>query len=146
MIQFTQIIVTLAAGLFTGAAIYINLAEHPARMECGTELAVTVFGPSYKRAARMQVFLIIVSTLGGLAAWLISGRLLWLIGAILIGAVIPFTLIAMMPTNKKLLDPTLDRKASSIDELLTSWGKLHAVRSLLGLAATLTFLYLNSGT
>jgi len=46
-----QFIAVLAATLFTGAAIYINVAEHPARMECGTVVAATVFGPSYRRAA-----------------------------------------------------------------------------------------------
>jgi hypothetical protein len=45
-----QFIAVLAATLFTGAAIYISLAEHPARMECGTAVAATVFGPSYRRA------------------------------------------------------------------------------------------------
>jgi hypothetical protein len=50
-----QFVAVLAAVLFTGAALYINLVEHPSRMECGTQLAATVFGPSYRRAAVMQV-------------------------------------------------------------------------------------------
>lgn len=50
-----QLVAILASTLFTGAAIYINLVEHPARMECGTALAATVFGPNYRRAAVMQV-------------------------------------------------------------------------------------------
>lgn len=40
-----EMLSTLSAGLFAGAAIYINLAEHPARMECGTEVAVSEFAP-----------------------------------------------------------------------------------------------------
>ncbi len=48
---------TLASSLFTGAAIYINLVEHPARMEAGTQLALTEFAPSYRRATVMQVAL-----------------------------------------------------------------------------------------
>ncbi|HWP91979.1 MAG TPA: hypothetical protein VNN20_07270 [Thermodesulfobacteriota bacterium] len=51
-----QFLAVLTAVLFTGAAIYINLVEHPARMECETELATTVFGPSYKRAAGCRSF------------------------------------------------------------------------------------------
>jgi hypothetical protein len=52
-----ELVATLCAGLFAGAAIYITLVEHPARLECGTDLAVTEFGPSYRRAAIMQASL-----------------------------------------------------------------------------------------
>jgi hypothetical protein len=44
-----EFVSVLAATLFGGAAIYITLVEHPARMVCGTQLAATVFGPSYRR-------------------------------------------------------------------------------------------------
>jgi hypothetical protein len=64
-----QFVAILSATLFTGAAIYISLAEHPARMECGTELAATVFGPSYRRAAVLQVILTLTATIAGLGAW-----------------------------------------------------------------------------
>jgi hypothetical protein len=45
-----ELLATLCAGLFAGAAIYITFVEHPARLECGTELAATEFAPSYRRA------------------------------------------------------------------------------------------------
>jgi len=35
-----SLLATVCAGLFSGAAIYVNLVEHPARLSCGTELAV----------------------------------------------------------------------------------------------------------
>ena len=128
--------------LFTGAAIYINVAEHPARMECGTELAATVFGPSYRRAAPMQVALALAAAAAGLLLWWIEGRVLWLVGALVIFAVIPFTLIAIMPTNRQLLDPGLDRSSEATRHLLRRWGTLHAVRSVLSLAASCIFLSL----
>src|SRR5882672_7166549 len=31
---------TLATALFTGAAVYITLVEHPARLQCASEIAV----------------------------------------------------------------------------------------------------------
>ena len=46
-----EMLSTLLAGLFAGAATYINLVEHSARMECGDSLAVTQFAPSYRRAS-----------------------------------------------------------------------------------------------
>ena len=138
--QAFQFVAILAATLFSGAAIYINLAEHPARMECGTEVATTVFGPSYRRAAVMQVILALSATIAGLGEWLMGARLAWLVGAILVFAVVPFTLIAIMPINKQLLDPGLDRTSESTHRLLQQWGRLHAIRSILALLASIIFL------
>jgi hypothetical protein len=132
----------LAATLFSGAAIYVSLVEHPARMECGTELAATVFGPSYRRAAVLQAILALAATIAGIGAWLLDGRLAWFGGALLIFAVVPLTLIAIGPTNKRLLDPKLDRTSDAARRLLLRWAKLHALRSILGLAASVVFLLL----
>jgi uncharacterized membrane protein len=135
---------TICAGLFSGAALYITLVEHPARMECGTVLAATVFGPSYRRAAVMQALLAAISFVAAVGAWLKSSALVstltWLLGGALIVAVIPFTLIVILPTNKKLLDPSLDRSSETARQLLTRWGRLHAVRTVLGVAAFAVFL------
>jgi uncharacterized membrane protein len=135
--EFTAI---LSAALFAGAALYINIAEHPARMECGTELAASVFGPSYKRAAVMQVTLASAATLSAFVSWSFTGSPLWIVGALLIFGVIPFTLIVILPTNNRLLAPTLDRKAASTRQLLVRWGRLHAVRTIASLVATVLFL------
>ena len=135
-------ITTLSAGLFAGAAIYLNLVEHPARMECGTELAVTEFAPSYRRATIMQVALSVVGFLSATAVWLMGGSLWWLIGGVIFIAVIPFTLIVIFPTNKKLLDSSLDKSSELASKLLIQWGRLHAVRSILSLVAFLIFIIL----
>ena len=135
-------IATLSAGLFAGAAIYLNLVEHPARMECGTELAVTEFAPSYRRATVMQVALAVVGFLSAAAVWLMGASVWWLIGGVVFIAVIPFTLIVIFPTNKKLLDSSLDKSSELASELLIRWGRLHAVRSILSLIAFVIFIIL----
>jgi hypothetical protein len=137
-----QFVAILTATLFSGAAIYVNLVEHPARMECGTELAASVFGPSYRRAAVMQAMLALAATIAGIGAWFMDARLPWLIGSLLIFIVVPFTRIAIRPINKQLLDPALDRTSESARRLLQRWGWLHAVRSILALAASVVFLSL----
>jgi uncharacterized membrane protein len=137
-----EFITVLASTLFAGAAIYINVAEHPARMECGTELAATVFGPSYRRAAVMQVSLALIAAIAGLLCWWMNGRILWLVGALMILSVIPFTFFAIMPTNRQLLDPGLDRTSEATRRLLERWGTLHAVRSIISLLASSIFLLL----
>jgi Domain of unknown function (DUF1772) len=105
MLEVAQFLATLCCTLFAGAAVYINLVEHPARMGCDTKTAATVWAPSYKRATLVQASLAIVSFLAGALAWLLGGGILWLVGAVLIGLVVPFTFIAIIPTNHQLLAP-----------------------------------------
>jgi len=134
-----QVVATVAAGLFAGAAIYINVAEHPARLECGVSLAATVFGPSYRRASIMQATLALIGTVAGLLAWRVGAGFPWLIGSTLLFLVVPFTFVAIMGTNKRLLDPGLDRGSQEAQVLLVKWGRLHAVRSLAGGVSFLVF-------
>ena len=141
--MFLETIATLAAGLFAGAAIFINLVEHPARMEGGTAAALKEWRPSYKKATLMQAPLAAVGFLSASAAWLMGAEIWWLVGGVLLGSVIPFTLFVITPTtNDKLLDPTVDEDATSTHKLLVNWGRLHAVRSVLSLAAFLIFMLL----
>ena len=135
-----ELLAILSAGLFTGAAIYINLVEHPARMQCGTALAVTQFGPSYHRAAVLQAPLAAVGSGCAATAWLLGAGLLWLSGGLFLVAVIPFSLLVIFPTNKQLLDPALEKDSQRARQLLTRWGRLHAVRSVLSLIAFVIFL------
>ena len=144
MESILQIVATLSAGLFAGAALYITLVEHPARMQCGTGLAVTEFGPSYKRATVMQAPLAAVGFLSGTAAWLIGAHFLWAAGGIVLGSVIPLTLIVIAPTNKQLLDPALDKDSALAQRLLLRWGRLHALRTILSGVAFVIFLILKS--
>lgn len=140
MIELLQFIAIFAATSFTAIAIYISVAEHPARMECGPELASLVFGPSYRRAARLQASLALIATAAGAALYFLVGGYSWLVGAVLIFSVVPITVLVIFPTNHKLLDPDLDRTSPATYELLRTWGRLHGVRSILSLAAALLFL------
>jgi len=128
--------------IFAGAAIYINIAEHPARLECGTELAATVFPPSYNKASVMQALLALISAISACIVWYLGGSILWLAGAALIFSVIPFTVIIIMPTNLKLKSPDLDKTAASTQAMLELWGKLHFVRTVASLIASAIFLYI----
>src|SRR5687768_2892581 len=134
------ILATLATGLFAGAAVYINLVEHPARVSCGTDTAVREFVPSYQRASVMQASLAIVGvTCGLIAGWRQQDGML-IVAALLIGAVVPFTLVIIAPTNKQLLSPALDRQGPLAAALLRRWAALHAVRSILSAIAFAMFV------
>jgi Domain of unknown function (DUF1772) len=90
----------------------------------------------------MQPSLAALGLASSIAAWLAGASFLWVVGGVLLGAVIPFTLIVILPTNQRLLSPMLDRRTAETERLLARWGRLHSVRSVLSSAALLLVLYL----
>ncbi|HWZ56914.1 MAG TPA: DUF1772 domain-containing protein [Verrucomicrobiae bacterium] len=135
-----QMVATLATGIFCGAAVYVNLVEHPARISCGVPLAVTEWRPSYKRGTLMQAPLALIGSLSALAVWWFQGGAAWLIGGVLLLLIVPFTLVVIFPTNKRLESQELDLHSEEASRLLQQWGRLHAIRSILSGVAFLAFL------
>ena len=135
------ILATICAGLFAGGAVFVSFVEHPARLACGTTVAITEFAPSYKRASIMQATLASLGLLVAVGAWLLTLDGWLLFGGLVLGANIPFTLIVIMPTNHRLLSPSLDKSSMEAGELLQTWGRLHAVRTALGVVAFLIFVW-----
>jgi len=145
MSPLLEILATLAAGLFTGAALYVTAVEHPARTSCGSVLAITEFRPSYERGSVMQASLALIGALAAMVRWGLGGQLGWLLGGRLLGAVVPFTLIVILPTTELLLDRSLDLNSSESATLLKRWGRLHAVRTAVSLVAFVAFVFLLTG-
>ena len=136
----TNIIALLSASLFAGAALYISLVEHPARLSLADAPLLAQWQPSYKKALPIQAGLAILGGIAGLAAAGASGESLYLVGALLMLANWPFTYFAIMPTNRKLLGMVPERDAGAESRsMLLFWGTRHHVRSALGTAATLAF-------
>jgi Domain of unknown function (DUF1772) len=142
MLLLLQFIAIISAALFAGAALYINVAEHPARMELDARFAAAQWAPSYRRATWMQAPLALLSLVAGLGSWLLGGGFGWAIAALLIGAVVPFTFIGIMPTNRALLAPGRDLAGTETRALLERWAKLHAVRTVLSFVATVLYVSL----
>jgi uncharacterized membrane protein len=118
-----------------------DLVEHRARMELRPAAAIAEFIPSYRRAARLQATLAIVGTVTALVAWWLSREALWLIGGLLLFAVVPITFIVIFPTNKQLQATSLDRSSPEATALLRRWGQLHAIRTVLSLVAFTIFVW-----
>jgi Domain of unknown function (DUF1772) len=145
MLHALEAVATLSAALFAGAAMYINVVEHPARMRLETGSAARQWAPSYQRATWMQAPLAVIGFLAGAAAWLLGGGTGWLVAAVFLGAVVPFTLIVIMPTNHRLLAPGRDLASAETRALLETWARLHAVRTALSLLAAVLFIILLTG-
>ena len=128
------------AALFTGAAFYVNFAEQPARLELKDRPLLAEWKPSYKRGAVMQASLAMIAFVLGAAAWWQTGVLAFLIGALLVLAPWPWTLLVIKPVNDALMATALDKAGPKTRDLLVTWNKLHAVRTALGALAVMTFL------
>jgi hypothetical protein len=136
---FFAISALLAATLFAGAALYISLVEHPARLVLDDRALLAQWQPSYKRALPIQAGLAIAGGIAGLIAGYGLGGWSWIAGGFLMLANWPFTLLIIMPVNKRLQAMRPDQADEECRQLLLRWGGLHNVRSALGAMAMLLY-------
>lgn len=130
---------TIAAA-FSGAALYINVVEQPARISLDDRALLTEWKPAYARGTAMQASLAIVGFALGLAAWRFEHEPLAAIGAILILLPWPITLVLINPTNTRLKHTPESEANAETRALILKWGRLHAFRTAAGIAACGVFL------
>jgi hypothetical protein len=128
-----QFVAVMCSALFAGAALYVSIIEHPARMSAGISIALQEFRPSYRRAAVFQVSMAVIAFVCSFALSLFTSRWIWFLGGGMTGLMLPFTLIFMMPTNRILLDAASPLAESDAQNLLDRWGRLHLIRTIAGM-------------
>lgn len=129
----------VVAAAFAAAAIYVSACEHPARLQLDDRAMLTQWKPSYKHGAIMQASLSMIGTILGLIAWWQSRNTLWLVGSVSLIAPWPFTLLVIKPTNDTLLATDPAQAGPQSRALIEKWGRLHAVRTALGVLAAVLF-------
>lgn len=132
---------TVVCALFAGAAVYVNVAEQPARLALADGPMLAQWQASYPRAASMQASLAIVGGVLAIIAYVMLSDWRWLLAAVLIVANWPYTLICIKPTNDALKRMQPSTAASDARRAVETWGKLHAGRSGLGAAAVLACIW-----
>jgi hypothetical protein len=137
----SQQLALVTTAIFAGAAIYITIAEQPARLQLDPGALLTQWKLSYARGLIMQFSLVIVSGVLGVLAYFGTWDWRWLLGAVIMLANWPYTLGVILPVNKRLEATPPGSANAKTRGLVETWGKLHAVRSALGLAATLVYLW-----
>jgi hypothetical protein len=129
------------AAVFVGAAVFVNVAEQPARLALDDRAMLLEWQRSYSRAAPMQGGLAMLSALlGFVAAWQMRDWR-WAAGAVAILANWPYTLLVIKPTNDRLHGITAERSGAEARRMVVSWGTLHAGRSALGIVAVLFYVW-----
>lgn len=124
------------AAAFTGAAIYVSFVEHPARMGLSPNAALAEWQPAYKRGAAMQGALAMLGFFLAAGAAALEPDPLTVAGAAFMIAPWPWTLLVIMKLNNEMLAMDPDNAPADIHLKLARWNRLHAVRTVLGLAAT----------
>jgi hypothetical protein len=133
------------AALFSGAALYISLVEHPARLELADGPLLMQWQPSYKRALPIQSGLAVAGGAAGLTVGYLSADWKWFAGSALLLTNWPFTLLVIMPVNKPLMAMKEREAGAGSRAMLVQWGKLHNIRSVLGAASMLLFAWALAG-
>ena len=131
----------IAAAAFAGAAIYVNVAEQPARLVLDNRAMLAQWKRSYDNASVMQAGLALVACALGVIAFFLSHDWRWLLGALLVLAPWPWTIFVIMPVNRRLKGTAPDAAQSDTRAAVEHWGRLHAGRSAFGIAATLVYLW-----
>ena len=114
------LVALVTAASFAGAALYINVAEQPARLALNDRSLLRQWKRSYDRAAIMQASLALISAMLGLVAFWQNRDWRWVAGALIILANWPYTLLVIRPTNN-LLQAVADSDASPSTRTLIEW-------------------------
>ena len=131
----------VTAAAFTGAAFYVNFAEQHARLQIDDRALLAEWKPSYRRGFIMQASLAIISGVLGLLTLFLSYDWRWPLGAVFILANWPYTLFIIMPTNKSLEGTPVESADAATRGLIEQWGRLHAVRTALGMVAVAAYFW-----
>jgi hypothetical protein len=134
--DYARFLLTLSSGLFAGIATGITLVEVPARneIENGKD-RLTEWRESFLRAAKIQASLSVISGCIGIPMGIYARDILMFTSGTIMLAMMPYTLIWLMPVNYRLLDTTIDPSSQECLDLQEKWARLHLVRTISGICA-----------
>jgi Domain of unknown function (DUF1772) len=135
------ILALIVASMFTGAAIYVSFVEHPARSVLEVSAQLEAWKPSYARSSAMRASLALIGFGFGVAACWKTRDTRWLGGAWLLVASWLFTLVMLRPTNNVLRALYPGEASLESRALLERWGRLHAARTVFGVASVALFAW-----
>ena len=136
---FGELALVIAA-LFCGAALYIGVAEQPARLKLDDRALLMEWKTAYRRGYAMQAPLAVLGFALGALAWYETKELAFLLGALIMIANWPWTLLVIKRVNDPLMGTAPENASSASRALILKWNALHSVRTVLAGAAAISFL------
>jgi hypothetical protein len=128
------------AAAFSGAALYINLVEQPARLALDDNALLSEWRPSDRRGFALLESLALIAAVLGLATYFDNHDVRWLIGAIIIVLSWPYTYFAMVPMNNRILAVSAPEPGVA-RALVRTWGWLEYGQTAIGLIGSGVFLW-----
>jgi hypothetical protein len=128
------------AAAFTGAALYLNLVEQPARLALDDRSLLSEWRPSDRRGFILLAVLALIAAILALSAYFETHDLRWLIGALIQILSWPYTFFAIVPVTNRILALS-GTDAAAAHELVRSWGLMEIGQTAIGIAACLVFLW-----
>ena len=129
------------AAAFFGIAIYITLAEQPARLALADGPSLEQWKISFGVGIVLQGVLTVVAGLAGLGtAWVLRDAR-WAVGGALMLANWPWTLLMVSPTNAALLATVAEAAGPESHSLIAHWGLVHSGRTAIALAALAVYFW-----
>jgi hypothetical protein len=128
------------AAAFTGAALYLNLVEQPARLALDDRALLSEWRPSDRRGFVLLAILALIAAIMALAAYFDSNDVRWLVGALIQIISWPYTFFAIVPITNRILASS-GAEAAPARELVRSWGYLEIGQTAIGVVACLVFLW-----
>jgi len=130
-----------AAGAFTGASLYVNYVEQPARLALGDDALIKEWEPSDHRGFIVLAGLAAIAALFGFVAYRELNDVRWALGALVMLATWPYTYLAIVPLNNRILALIGADAAHEARKVIDLWGRLEIGLTVIGLVAIAIFVW-----
>ncbi|OAI24876.1 MULTISPECIES: DUF1772 domain-containing protein [Methylosinus] len=131
------------AGAFTGASLYVNFVEQPARLKLDDKSLMKEWETSDHRGFALLAGLSLLSAVLGFIDYKTSDDARWLAGAAVIVAAWPFMFYAVSPLDNRILALISAEDGADARKSIELWGKVQLALTALGALAVALFVFAN---
>lgn len=128
-----------AASAFTGASLYVNSVEQPARLALDDKALIKEWEDSDHRGFAVLAGLSLVSAIFAFVAYRSLDDIRWLFGAIVILASWPYSYWTIVPLNNRILDLISAEASGEARKMIEMWGRFEIGLTAIGALAILVF-------